>query len=97
MRYFFWDEIDQSNPCIVIKGPDARHIKNVLRLKPGDKIGFFDGRGMEYVARIELVDSSGIQVRVLVSRPSQTESSVEITVAQAMLKERKMDGLVRIC
>jgi 16S rRNA (uracil1498-N3)-methyltransferase len=95
MRYFFWDAIDQSNPCIVIQGPDARHIQKVLRLKPGEKIGLFDGRGMEYIARIESIHSAGIQVRVLVSHPSQTESSVDITVAQAMLKERKMDGLVR--
>jgi len=95
MRYFFGDGIDQSNPCVIIEGPDARHIKNVLRLKPGEIIGLFDGRGMEYTARIESFHSAGIQVRVLVSRPSQAESSVDITVAQAMLKERKMDGLVR--
>lgn len=95
MRYFYWDGIDQSDPCVVIEGADARHIKNVLRLKPGEEIGLFDGRGMEYIARIESFHSSGIQVRVLVRRPSQTESCVDITIAQALLKERKMDGLVR--
>jgi 16S rRNA (uracil1498-N3)-methyltransferase len=95
MRYFYWDGFDQSNPWVVIEGPDARHIKNVLRLKPGEEIGLFDGRGMEYIARIESFHARGIQVRVLVRRPSQTESTVDITIAQALLKERKMDGLVR--
>ena len=78
-----------------IDGPDARHIKNVLRLKPGDRIGLFDGRGMEYTAEIENLQPKGIEVRVIGGQPSRSESPVEITVAQAILKDRKMDRIVR--
>lgn len=84
-----------SGPTRVISGPDARHIKNVLRLKPGDKIGLFDRTGLEYEARIVSLSPSRVEVSILRSFYSTTESPVQIIVAQALLKNRKMDTLVR--
>jgi len=95
MRYFFIEQPATDGATALITGPDARHIKTVLRLKPGDTIGLFDGKGFEYQARIEAVSSRSVKVTVLNSFPSTAESPVEIIVAQAFLKERKMDGLVR--
>ena len=45
MRYFFIDSLGQKDANFSITGSDARHIRTVLRLKPGDKIGLFDGKG----------------------------------------------------
>lgn len=95
MRYFFIEQPATDGATALISGPDARHITTVLRLKPGDKIGLFDGKGLEYQARIEAVSSRSVKVTILNSSPSTAESPVEIIVAQAFLKERKMDGLVR--
>jgi 16S rRNA (uracil1498-N3)-methyltransferase len=95
MRYFFIEKPATDGATALISGSDARHITTVLRLKPGDKIGLFDGKGFEYQARIEAVSSRSVKVVVLNSFPSTAESPVEIIVAQAFLKERKMDGLVR--
>jgi 16S rRNA (uracil1498-N3)-methyltransferase len=67
----------------------------VLRLKAGDTVGLFDGRGMEYVAAIEAVLPQGIELRLISRQPSRTESPVVLTVAQAVLKDRKMDRIVR--
>ena len=52
MRYFFVESGALKKPSAIIEGSEARHIKNVLRLKPGDKIRVFDGEGFEYDARI---------------------------------------------
>lgn len=93
MRYFFIEQT--KTPTLFITGSDARHIKTVLRLKPGDKIGLFDGKGFEYEANIEAFFSGKVEVSVIRKFPSTTESPVQITIAQAFLKERKMDGLVR--
>lgn len=95
MRYFFIEQPATDGATALITGSDARHIKTVLRLKSGDTIGLFDGKGLEYQARIEAVSLRSVQVTVLSSSPATAESSVAITVAQAFLKERKMDGLVR--
>lgn len=95
MRRFFIEQEKVAGQTSVITGPDARHIKNVLRLKPGDTIGLFDGTGIEYEARITSVSSGSIEVSVIRSFPSTIESPVQITVAQAFLKDRKMDSLIR--
>jgi len=95
MRYFFIRQSDIAGSKAVVKGSDAHHIKNVLRLKIGDEIGLFDGTGLNYETRIFTLLPKSIEVSVIRSFPSTTESSVQITVAQALLKDRKMDLLVR--
>ncbi|MEA3279718.1 MAG: 16S rRNA (uracil(1498)-N(3))-methyltransferase [Thermodesulfobacteriota bacterium] len=95
MRYFYINQSDITGSTSIITGTDAKHIKKVLRLKPGDIIGLFDGLGFEYEARIVHLSASSVEVLITRSFPSKTESPVQIIVAQAFLKDRKMDTLVR--
>lgn len=95
MRYFFIEHAQSTGSTFVITGSDARHIKTVLRLKSGDKIGLFDGKGFEYEAKIVDLSTGRVKVSVIRRFPSTAESPVQITVAQGFLKEKKMDGLVR--
>ena len=94
MRYFFINPTNLTDSKAVVKGSDAHHIKNVLRLKPGDKIGLFDGTGLNYETRIVTLLPKSVEVSVIRRFSSTAESSVQITVAQALLKDRKMDLLV---
>jgi len=95
MRRFFLDreKILSSRPTLT--GPDVRHVRTVLRLKPGDEIILFDGKGLEYRARITASTPKAITFSVLERFPSIPESHVEITIGQALLKARKMDRIVR--
>jgi len=95
MRYFLIEQSQVDNQTPVISGSDAKHIKDVLRLKSGDIIGLFDGKGYEYEARIVALLPAIIKVSILSRSPSLVESPVRITVAQALIKDRKMDGLIR--
>lgn len=95
MRYFFIEESAIKNRTAVITGSDAKHISTVLRLNPTDHIGLYDGTGTEYEARIEAVSRAGIAVSILKGYPSSSESPVQITIAQALLKNKKMDVLIR--
>lgn len=95
MRYFFAEKSVTLGEKMILKGSDARHIKKVLRLQPGDGIGLFDGSGTAYTARIENFLPDGVAVEVLSSAPAVTESPVQIIIAQAFLKDKKMDGLAR--
>jgi 16S rRNA (uracil1498-N3)-methyltransferase len=95
MRYFFIEPSKISGSTSIITGSDARHIKTVLRLKPGDKIGLYDGRGVEYRAEIITFSPESVNVSITDSFPSTAESPIRIVIAQAFLKEKKMDGLVR--
>ncbi len=95
MRRFFIKQSESAGPISVITGTDARHIKKVLRLKQGDIITLFDGAGNEYEARIISLSAGSVNVSIIRNFPSTTESPVQIIVAQAFLKQRKMDNLVR--
>jgi len=95
MRRFFIEKSKITCPIIFITGSDAAHIKKVLRMKLGDRIGLFDGMGFEYEARIENLLAGSVEVSITKRFLSASESPVQIIVAQALLKDKKMDILAR--
>ncbi len=97
MKYFFLENSNslKTTSAAIISGSDARHIKNVLRLSPGDIIGLFDGTGTEYETRITAFSRTGVEVALIKQFQKETDSKIQIDIAQALLKDRKMDDLIR--
>ena len=95
MRHFFTDPSLTLNSLVTIRKSDAHHIKNVLRLKPGDRIKLLDGAGFEYEAVIRIMSAAKVDVEILSRDRAALQSGAQIIVAQAFLKEKKMDDLVR--
>ena len=81
----------------VVRLPDdeAQHLARVLRLRAGDDVAIFDGRGREAAARVEAVTSRSVSVRVLSPRAVAPEARVPVTLAQSLLKSDKMDRVIR--
>ena len=95
MRHFFIESSPVLNSLVAIRKSDAHHIKNVLRLKVGDHIKIFDGAGFEYEAVIRKMSAGKVDVEILSRGRAALRSGAQIMVAQAFLKEKKMDDLVR--
>jgi 16S rRNA (uracil1498-N3)-methyltransferase len=95
MRYFYIEPAALQKPVVAIEGSEVRHIKTVLRLKPGDEIRVFDGEGFEYDASIQRLFTDRVEIKIRRKFPGRKESPVKIAVAQALLKEKKMDRLLR--
>lgn len=74
---------------------EAQHLARVLRLRAGDEIAIFDGRGREALARIRSVTSRRVSVGVVEARAAAPEPRVALTLAQALLKSDKMDRVIR--
>ena len=74
---------------------EAQHLARVLRLKPGDTIAIFNGKGAEAVARVETIDARKVVVRALEPRVPAAEPRVALTLAQALLKSDKMERVIR--
>src|SRR5438552_6309240 len=74
---------------------EAHHLARVMRLKKGDEIAVFDGRGSEAVARVEAVAGRRVTVRATEVRTPAAESAIAITLGQALLKSDKMDRVIR--
>lgn len=99
MHYFLIDEHTDETDRAVIAGSDARHIHRVLRMGPGDRIGLMTTDGVRLRGRIRTVDNARVEVHVepagAGTAADDAESPLQIVVAQAYLKDRKMDLLVR--
>ena len=95
MRYFFIEPAALLKPTVVIEGSEVRHMRSVLRLRPGDAIRLFDGEGFEYEAMIRRFVADRVELKIIQKFPGTKESPVQIAVAQALLKEKKMDRLLR--
>ncbi|ACN15186.1 conserved hypothetical protein [Desulforapulum autotrophicum HRM2] len=95
MRRFYIKTDSICNGRAVITGQEARHLGTVLRLGPGDRVELVDGRGTIARAEIETLSHNTAVFTILDSSSPGAESPVHITLAQGMLKDKKMDMLVR--
>ncbi|MGD9906680.1 MAG: 16S rRNA (uracil(1498)-N(3))-methyltransferase [Vicinamibacterales bacterium] len=80
---------------VPLTADDAAHLGRVLRLRPGDRIRVFDGRGCEWLAELTAVGSDGARARLGAAVTPAPESRVRYTVAMAVLKGDGTDELVR--
>ncbi|WP_300673534.1 16S rRNA (uracil(1498)-N(3))-methyltransferase [Desulfoluna sp.] len=95
MRRFFIRKEDITGNLGIIAGDEARHMIQVLRLKPGAKIILLDGQGTQYDAVIKGVQEKSVSVTLTDSHKEADASTPSVTLCQAFLKEKKMDDLVR--
>jgi len=84
MRYFFIEPSLVAGPVVSITGTEAHHIKNVLRLKPGEGLKLFDGTGFEYEAVIVRVSAKDVAVEIQRKLKAAVPPGVRIIVAQAI-------------
>jgi 16S rRNA (uracil1498-N3)-methyltransferase len=76
-------------------GPDtARHVR-VLRLRTGDEVRLFDGRGLECDAVLE--DITDVRVTCRISRiDARVRATARVVLVQALPKGSKLDEIVRM-
>lgn len=67
----------------------------MLRLGAGDIVAVFDGRGREYLARVTAAARRTARLQLLSAIDPARESSVDLTLVQAVLKGDRMDDVVR--
>ena len=93
--YHFYVEPDAvSENTARITGSDVNHIKNVLRMHPGEEIMILDGSGMEYRCEIESV-SDEVCARVLEAKKTEAELSVRLLLFQGLPKKDKMELIIQ--
>lgn len=97
-RYFVSKEnisIDLSKA--IITGKDVHHIKNVMRMRIGDKIILCTGDKYEYLCEIENINTN-IYLNVIEEKINENELPCELTIAQGMVHKSKIEEVVRrIC
>lgn len=89
-RFYYPDALD-SGRHVELPEQAAHHAARVLRLKPGDPVILFNGRGGEFEAAIEHIGKHSVAVAVGARRDPERESPLAVTLAQAISGGEKMD------
>jgi 16S rRNA (uracil1498-N3)-methyltransferase len=85
----------EAGARVILTGSAARHVTRVLRLRPGQALTLFNGRGGEYAATIEALHGERVAVAVGESRPIERESPLALTLAQGVSRGERMDLIVQ--
>src|SRR5262245_3802869 len=95
MHRFFAPSLDPGDEDVTLPRDEAEHLTRVLRLGVGDTVSVFNGRGVEFIARVSSAVRRDVRVHLVSRAESPNESAVPLTLAQAVLKGDKMDDVIR--
>jgi 16S rRNA (uracil1498-N3)-methyltransferase len=73
----------------------AQHVGKALRLKAGDALTVFDGRGGEYEATIQRIERDRVDVKVGAWRDVEVEAELAIGLVQGLPEADKMDWIIQ--
>jgi len=81
---------------VTLTADEARHLREVLRLKVGDEVQVFDGEGREFRAVVAQArrEFAELELRDETESP-KPESPLKLTLAVALLKGEKFDLVVQ--
>jgi len=97
MRRFLVSPQDIKGEEVHIKGTDAHHLAQVLRLKEGNRIIVFTGTGVEYQVAIKSISAGLVigDIRDIIS--SDRDSRIIVTLVQGIPKGDKMELIIQKC
>lgn len=95
MYLFFVDEGEIGETQAKITGSDVNHIKNVLRMKPGDGLRISDGEKLCYNCRIREFEEEAVVLTLLSRDEDGTELPAEIVLYQGLPKGDKMELVIQ--
>jgi 16S rRNA (uracil1498-N3)-methyltransferase len=79
-----------------LSAEETRHARDVLRLQSGDEIFVFDGAGREFQCVVQAINRDSIELEVITEvEPARPESTLDLTLAIALLKGEKFDLVIQ--
>jgi 16S rRNA (uracil1498-N3)-methyltransferase len=92
---FYVDAPLRAGGSALLPEDSAHHAVHVMRLRPGDPVTLFNGRGGEYAGRIASVEKLRIAADVLAHDPVEREPVLRVTLLQGVSAGDRMDFTVR--
>lgn len=94
MYQFFVTEEQIGREFITITGGDVNHIKNVLRMRPGETIRVSNQKGQDYFCKISEVGENFVQADILETGAATTELPGKIYLFQGIPKGDRMEHVI---
>ncbi|MCR5758582.1 MAG: 16S rRNA (uracil(1498)-N(3))-methyltransferase [Selenomonas sp.] len=93
MRWLFYK--GKLADTIEITGSDAHHLMHVMRAKAGQKVTVVDDAGQVAAMEMTAFREDAVTLTLLERLAADTESPLELVLAQCLLKADKMDYVVQ--
>lgn len=98
MYQFFVEPYQIQDKRVVIEGSDVNHIKNVLRMKPGEEISVSNGLdGKEYRCGIVSFEEEQVICELRFVKEDGVELPSQIYLFQGLPKGDKMELIIQKC
>ena len=91
---FYAPDLDPGSGSARLSPDEAHHLTRVLRLAAGDIVTVFDGRGIEWRARIARASRETATLTLLEPVTARVPA-VAVTLVQAIIKGEAMEDVVR--
>lgn len=95
MYQFFVEDEQVGREFITITGPDVNHIKNVLRMKPGEVVRVSSKSGQDFLCSVLELANEFVQLDILDSQAAGTELPCRIFLFQALAKGDRMEYIIQ--
>ncbi len=96
MRRFFAPPEQFQDQIVTLAIEETRHLRDVLRMKPGEEAQVFDGEGREFLATVTNIGKKETQLQIIKSLdPPAPESSLDLRIAATAYKNDKFDLVIQ--
>lgn len=98
MYQFFVDssQINIHDKSVIIQGGDVNHIRNVLRMKPGEELNVSNGQdGKEYRCAIDSFEEDRVICQLRFVKEDNVELPSRVHLFQALPKADKMELIIQ--
>lgn len=95
MYQFFVEDSQISERDVTIEGSDVNHIKNVLRMKCGEKIRISSVSGRNFYCEIAELSGEIVRVDIIEELEEDTELPNKIYLFQGLPKSDKMELIIQ--
>ena len=91
MHRFLIDPSDIQDGRVHFAEEISLQMKKVLRLRSGNEVVVFDGGGVDYQVRLEVVETKTSLGTVLSANDSHNEPGIFITLYQALIRSERYE------
>lgn len=94
MYQFFVEDEQIGDDSIRIIGSDVNHIKNVLRMRPGERVRISNQKGRDYLCSVETLSDEEVLLHIEEADIGGTELPAKIYLFQGIPKGERMETVI---
>lgn len=95
MHHFFVESTQIQEDTIKVEGTDLNHMKNVLRIRPGEQVEISDGSSTRYICELDEYEQEMAKLHICDTVLDDVELPSRIYLFQGLPKADKMELIIQ--